>query len=126
VNKADKEGQTPLWFACNAGADEIVKILLKDGRGRGIHVNQGDKNGRTPLWIACDQRRKEIVKILLKDGRGIEVNQGDCTEKHHFGLLVAGKEEKLMSPRKWLKKWVGVLKLLLVSQRSKDTLKLLI
>lgn len=44
----DESGQTPLFWACQVGADTIVRELLLHGAGF-----QANHVGRTPLHIAC-------------------------------------------------------------------------
>jgi ankyrin repeat protein len=49
VNKANKEGETPLWIAAQERHQDIVRELLKAGADR----NKPKIDGRTPLWIAA-------------------------------------------------------------------------
>ena len=45
VNYADKNGETPLHWACYNGHTEVAIALI----GKGANVNYADKNGWTPL-----------------------------------------------------------------------------
>ncbi|MDO4752012.1 MAG: ankyrin repeat domain-containing protein [Akkermansia sp.] len=74
VNKADKDGETPLCRAANDGySEECVKLLLA---APGIEVNKANKYGYTPLYRAADDGHTEIVKLLLA-APGIEVNKAN-------------------------------------------------
>lgn len=98
INKANKNGETPLHWACRAGHIENIKILLEanadthkmDFEGNSIlhfAVEAGDykvtrfllknslcavdcknKQGVTPLAIACRDREYRIVKLLKRNG----------------------------------------------------------
>ncbi len=70
VNHADKQGITPLMWACSAtGGDvEIVKILLAEG----ADVNAVDNEGDTALHWATRFGHAEAVRYLL--GGGADVN----------------------------------------------------
>ncbi len=62
VNKANREGNTPLYIACEGGYKEIVEKLLSVP---GIDVNKAERRNFTPLNIACGYGYKEIVEMLL-------------------------------------------------------------
>jgi ankyrin repeat protein len=64
VNQANKEGHTPLIFACDRGHKEVVALLLDKARHT-LDVNQADKKGYTPLLLACAKGHKEVVTLLL-------------------------------------------------------------
>jgi len=72
VNKVNKDGETPLIVASQAGDDEIVEALL----AKGADVNKADKEGRTPLNRASSEGHMKVVKVLL-GARGIDVNKAD-------------------------------------------------
>ena len=73
VNKADNDGDTPLWIASSQGDVEVVKLLLA---APGIDVNLANNNGATPLFTASQEGRAEVVKLLLA-APGIDVNQAN-------------------------------------------------
>ena len=64
VNKATKDGATPLYVASANGHIEIVELLLK---AKNINANAPAKDGTTPLSIASDKgnNHKDIHKLLL-------------------------------------------------------------
>lgn len=66
VNLSDKEGNTPMIFASQAGYTEIVKVLLNDFRK--IKVDQKNKAGFTALMKAAIQGRTACAKLLLFAG----------------------------------------------------------
>ena len=71
VNKADKDGETPLLVASGNGHTEIVKLLIE----KGADVNKDDEDGQTPLYRASDNGLTEIVKLLI--AAGADVNKAD-------------------------------------------------
>jgi ankyrin repeat protein len=71
VNKADKEGRTPLYWVAYNGRKEVAALLLENG----AEVNKVRKNGETPLLVAARYGHKEVVALLLENGG--EVNKAD-------------------------------------------------
>ena len=63
VNKADKDGWTPLYWACENGDTDVVEQLLGVP---GIDVNKADWSGRTPLHMACEDGHTAVVEQLLE------------------------------------------------------------
>jgi ankyrin repeat protein len=55
-------GKTPLYGACEIGATEIFKRVLKNNTS---YLNQADINGITPLHLASHRGYKDIVYVLL-------------------------------------------------------------
>jgi len=73
INQKDKEGWTPLHYACSNGYESIVSILLE----KGANVNEKDIDGCTPLHNACINGYGSVVSILLE--KGANVNEKDKT-----------------------------------------------
>ena len=73
VNKASKEGWTPLYEASINGRANVVKVLLA---APGIDVNKADKFGKTPLLTASRNGHTVTVSLLLA-APGIDVNRVD-------------------------------------------------
>lgn len=68
TSEADKEGLTPLHWACCAGLVNTVTLLTEQG----VNVNAKAKLGATALMVACSGGHIEIVKHLMS--HGAEVN----------------------------------------------------
>ena len=96
VNAVNNRCQTPLWFACFDGQDNLVMILLNAGADpniadensdsslhaaiygycskesvqsiiyRGAQVNAVNNIDETPLLIACSTAQRQLVRLLLK------------------------------------------------------------
>jgi hypothetical protein len=80
VNKADKEGCSPLMAACEAGNLEGVRALLAVG----ADVTRVDAKGVSALMLASGKGRVGVVTALLAaikaapgDAR-VEVNKADA------------------------------------------------
>jgi ankyrin repeat protein len=70
-NQTNKDGDTPLHYACCHGHLDIVQLLLQSNA---IDVNQTNNNGETPLHYACRYGYLDIVQLLLQNN-AIDVNQ---------------------------------------------------
>ncbi|GAB1597541.1 uncharacterized protein LOC115217241 [Argonauta hians] len=66
VNLPDKEGNTPLIFAAQAGQEECVRILLNDFKK--IRVDHVNRAGFSALMKAAIQGRTKCAKLLLFAG----------------------------------------------------------
>ena len=62
VNRSDRLGRTPLWYAAANGHRSIAQLLLK----RGAKVDAPDEVGLTPLKWAIYYGHSDIVALLLK------------------------------------------------------------
>eukprot|EP01028_Stygiella_incarcerata_P006903 TRINITY_DN2808_c0_g1_i5.p1 TRINITY_DN2808_c0_g1~~TRINITY_DN2808_c0_g1_i5.p1 ORF type:complete len:1126 (+),score=248.76 TRINITY_DN2808_c0_g1_i5:182-3559(+) len=60
----DLEGNTPVFYAIEAGATEIAAYLLKNG----TNVEHVNKKGKTLLHVACEQNMPPLVEWLLDHG----------------------------------------------------------
>lgn len=56
----DKEGLTPLSWACLKGHKNVVQFLVE----KGAVIDHTDKNGRTPLDLAAFYGDAEIVSAI--------------------------------------------------------------
>ncbi len=73
VNRADKEGSTPLHAAADYGQADVLRELLNFPV---IQANVTDTRGRTPLHEAAESGSAECVRLLLQNG-SIDINQAD-------------------------------------------------
>jgi len=66
INRAQKEGATPLFVACQNGHLEIVNMLLEDSR---VDPMIPLRDGTCPFYVACQEGHLEIISRMLKDPR---------------------------------------------------------
>ncbi|KAK8062860.1 ankyrin repeat-containing domain protein [Apiospora hydei] len=64
VNRTDRFGRTPLWFAAANGHLDIVQALLR----KGAKVDVRDQHGFTALSWATQHGYSDIVALLLENG----------------------------------------------------------
>ena len=83
VNKANKDGATPLSASTYHSSAEIALILLDAG----ANPNAEDKGGWTALMFATDQEHSEVAKVLL--GAGTNPNIADEEGSWTALMLVA-------------------------------------
>lgn len=67
LNRANSQGQRPLYLACKNGHLEIVKFLISKRTMINLH-NLNDTQS-TPLSIAVKEHRIQIIKLLLSKHR---------------------------------------------------------
>lgn len=60
LTSMDKEGLTPLSWACLKGHKNVVQFLVE----KGAVIDHTDKNGRTPLDLAAFYGDAEIVRDI--------------------------------------------------------------
>lgn len=58
MTAVDKEGLTPLSWACLKGQKSVVELLVE----RGAQIDHTDKHGRTPLDLAAFYGDADIVR----------------------------------------------------------------
>ncbi len=72
INLEDKDGRSPLFFACQKDKLEIVKRLLDEG----AKINFQDRCGRTSLFLLCQTGNLKLVELLIN--KGADVNKDCC------------------------------------------------
>lgn len=94
INLPDKEGNTPLIFASQAGRAEVVKFMLETFSS--IKIDQENSSGCTALIKAAIQGRSNIAKVLLD--AGASSTQRDNTRQmnakewaHYCGRIVCAQ-----------------------------------
>eukprot|EP00947_MAST-08B_sp_MAST-8B-sp1_P003347 g3347.t1 len=66
VNWKNVNGSTPLLIAAHKGYDEVVSVLIKEGKAT---VDLATKDGRTPLFIATAHGHDKVISVLIKEGK---------------------------------------------------------
>ena len=68
LDLGDKQGHTPLFFACQNGYLETAHFLLQTMREKGYSsINKAGKDGRSPLSKAAGRGYVDVVKMLLEE-----------------------------------------------------------
>jgi len=67
INHMNKNGWTPLIYACYYGHYHVVKLLIDYH----VNINMKTHNGCTALYRSCYAGRYEIVKLLLQAGKNL-------------------------------------------------------
>lgn len=100
ANAKSDYGQTPLFFACDRGYLEIVKLLVE--RGADVNVEDTFYHATALSW-AAQKNRTEIVKILLDHGAksagdvvmmGVQMKKPDLVK---VGLAKGGLSKEELS-----------------------------
>ena len=60
VDRADEDGFTPLYIACQNGHVDAARLLLE----KGAEVDRATKKGSTPLGIAQKKGHSAIIALL--------------------------------------------------------------
>ena len=91
---------TPLTAAARNGHVEVIKVLLKYGKGVNLEMKDDTELYRhTPLYHAVVENHPEIVSILCKAGADVNASQGN---KYCYGILEVAKSPEVI---KTLKKY---------------------
>ena len=61
MNRANEDGVTPLFVACQQGHVDVARLLLDNGA-------EVDRNGATPLFVACQNGHVDAARLLLEHG----------------------------------------------------------
>ena len=72
MNKAVRDGATPMHAAAEKGHGKVVESLLEAGCDR----DKASKNGVTPLYIAAVQGHGKVVESLVKGGCDVDTDDG--------------------------------------------------
>ena len=86
VNTKNQWQQSPLHYACQKGALDVVKMLVEAGAG----VRATDGDGDTCLHLAAKLGHIETVRYLVGLPE-VELNQGDCCDFNALHYAVAEK-----------------------------------
>lgn len=80
VNTRDKNGNSPLHFACQHNFCEIIELL----RAAGADLKLKNKANQTPEQLAEAEDRKEVVELLQKKRRKREKPKNFKTSRFEF------------------------------------------
>ncbi|XP_048241787.1 transient receptor potential cation channel subfamily A member 1 homolog isoform X2 [Haliotis rufescens] len=85
----DKDGSTPLHYACSAGTGagvEMVDLLLQRANSKEM-MEKKDTGGNTCLHIATENGHEEIVQKLLDNGANVSVARNDGMYPVHLAVI---------------------------------------
>jgi len=68
INKANKDGFTPLYIASQEGHLDLVKLLIE----KGAEINKIGKVGETPLYIASENGHLGVAKYLMQNVKKLQ------------------------------------------------------
>ena len=93
VDKRDAGGLTPLHYACQKGARDIVKLLIENN----ADVNMASNTSVTPLHLAARLGNQEIIQSLIDAGADI-----NATDKEGKSVLIYSVLAKKVEAAKYL------------------------
>ncbi|MFV0393287.1 MAG: ankyrin repeat domain-containing protein [Coprobacillaceae bacterium] len=88
LDTRDEFGNTALFYACNKGARDIVKLLLDNGADASIENNEN----MSVLHSVSNSGNKEIIKILLDAGTDINLSDNSGRKPLMYTILSAKTE----------------------------------
>ncbi|XP_019860233.1 PREDICTED: ankyrin-3-like, partial [Amphimedon queenslandica] len=85
INAQDKDGHTPLHFACMRGQQKMVSLLTSSTN---INILINNKKGQTPLHLAAASGHKDTAKALLFSVTGSSTHHDLLTATDNEGSTV--------------------------------------
>ena len=86
VDKARKDGATPLYGATVSSKGVVVDMLIKDG----CNVDKAEKDGAMPRYAATKNSKGVMVEALIKAGCNVDkarkMETGGCWWLHLRGM----------------------------------------
>lgn len=80
----DKDGRTPLYWACSTGKKRLAEQLLARPRGPKAYIDAVDVREKTSLHAAVSRDRDDIVQMLLDYGASLHArSDGGWTPFHN-------------------------------------------
>lgn len=80
----DKDGRTPLHWACATGKQRLAEQLLTRPKGPKAYIDAVDVREKTSLHVAVSHGRDDIVQMLLDFGAGLHArSDGGWTALHN-------------------------------------------
>jgi ankyrin repeat protein len=86
VNAAQQDGTTPLHWAVERDAPEIVQMLIRAGAS----VKAANRYGATPMWLASVNGNAKTIAMLLEAG----ADAGSANGDGETALMVAARTGK--------------------------------
>ncbi len=86
VNLKDKNGKTPLHFACQNNNIEAIEYLFKNG----ANINEKNINGVTPLQYAAYMGHTGALEFLIKNK--VDINSEDNTKRTALDFAILNKK----------------------------------
>lgn len=83
VNAKDKDGRTPLYYACHYGNLQVVQLLVS----KHAQLNDINKEGETALIAACRKHHHDIVPCLVKAGSDVTIQSSFGTALQAISLV---------------------------------------
>ena len=68
VDKADKDGETPLFRATISGHLGCARLLIE----KGADVDKAHNNGMNPLHVASHNGHRECARLLIESGANVD------------------------------------------------------
>lgn len=87
VSIVDVDGNTALNYAAETGNIETVKILVREGKRKGLDPDHQNLRGLTPLLLAAQEGHLEAARVLVEGGASLSKR-----DLEHF-----------MTPLDWMK-----------------------
>jgi ankyrin repeat protein len=97
VTKADRNGLTPMLYACRNGHLLVCKWLLK--KGAAADITKADKNGFPPLYHAWENGHLSVRKWLVENGAAANITRVDSLGRTPMYMACEGGH---LSKCKWL------------------------
>ena len=85
INVQDKDGDTPLHFACRRGQQKMIPFL---SRSTSINILITNKKGQTPLHLAAASGHKDTAEALLFSVTGSSTHHDLLTATDNEGCTV--------------------------------------
>ena len=79
VDRATKDGATPLWIACQKGHVDAARLLLE----KGAEADRARADGTTPLGMACRYEHGDVEELLRANGARVCI----CREEEEEGAF---------------------------------------
>lgn len=90
LDEKDTDGLAPIHYACLAGKEPIIRVLLSSK----ANPNNQTNKGWTPLHYICANNQTELALLLLTHGANPEI-----TDAHAITPLILASRHQARNPR---------------------------